>query len=65
MEEYWRTCWPQGMGGVGTLGMGGTGSVCGGSTGGDSWVMVTVSGALGDGGRGAGIEEGSENWGGL
>ena len=25
MEEYWRTCWPQGMGGVGTLGMGGIG----------------------------------------
>jgi len=35
IEEYWRTCWPQGMGGVGTLGIGGTDSVCGGGTGGD------------------------------
>jgi len=43
------------MGSVGTLGIGGANSVCGGGTG----------GALGDGGRGTGIEEGSENWGGL
>ena len=53
------------MGGIGTLGIGGTDSVCGSGTGGDDLVMVTAGGALGDRGRGAGIEEGSENWGGL
>jgi len=65
IEEYWQMCWPQGMGSVGTLGMGATCSICGSGTGGDGWVMVTAGGALGDGGRGARIEEGSENWGGL
>jgi len=48
IEEYWRTCWLHGIGGIGGLGVDDVHGGCSG-TGGDNWVMVMVGWVLGDG----------------
>jgi len=60
-------CWLHGMGGIEGLGMDAHGDCTSGIsrvTNGGDWVMVMVGWVLGEGGA-AGVDEGSENWGGL